>query len=84
MPNWLRPNSSDAWSWAASMAASVIIFAVSRGTEFQQFGVGILSASFGLLVLMATFEAIWQAGARSFDLLVNREANNKKCHHGSQ
>jgi hypothetical protein len=66
MPSWLDRNSSNIWSWAALMTASIITFAASRGTEFQQFGVGLLSASLGLLVLMAMFEAIWQTGARWF------------------
>jgi hypothetical protein len=84
MTNWLERNSSDAWSWAALMAVSLIVFAASRGTEFQQFGVGLLSAAFGLLVLMAIFEAIWQTRARWFDLAPNKEANNEKSHRGNR
>jgi hypothetical protein len=60
MTDWLKNNASNLWSWAILIVASIIIFAVSRGTEFQQFGIGLLSACVTLLVVMAIFEVIWQ------------------------
>jgi TIR domain/Tetratricopeptide repeat len=46
--------------WAALTAASLIIFAASRGTRFQQFGAGLLSASLSLLIATWLIEIIWR------------------------
>ncbi len=60
MTDWLKSNASNLLSWAILIVASIVIFAVSRGTTFQQFGIGLLSACVTLLVAMAVFEVIWQ------------------------
>ena len=64
MREWLKQNSSAVWSWAALIVGSMVIFLASRGTSFQQFGVGLLVASICLLALITIFEVIWQTAAR--------------------
>jgi len=64
MTDWFKNNASIVWSWAALIAASAIVFAISRGTQFAQFGIGLLTAALALLVAMALFEVIWQAAMR--------------------
>jgi len=61
MTDWFTENTSIVWSWAALIVVAAIIFGVGRGTQYQQLGVGLLTASIALLVCMAVFEAIWQA-----------------------
>jgi hypothetical protein len=60
MTNWFKNNNSIVWSWTALIGIAAIVFAASRGTEVQQLGVGLLTASIALLVTVAVFEAIWQ------------------------
>ena len=64
MTGWLRDNSSVVWSWAALIVAAAIVFGATRGTQFAQLGVGLLTGAIALLVSMAIFEMIWQAAAR--------------------
>lgn len=61
MTDWLKNNASIVWSWAALIAAAAIVFAASRGTQFAQLGIALLTAAVALLVVMALFEVIWQA-----------------------
>ena len=65
MTDWFKNNRPIVGWWLALIAASVIVFAVSRSTGFAQFGIGLLSASLALLAAMAIFEVIWQLAARS-------------------
>ncbi len=64
MADWFKENASIIWSWAALIVLAVIIFAVSHDTQYQQLGVGLLTAAIALLVCMAVFEAIWQAAVK--------------------
>jgi hypothetical protein len=67
MHEWLKRNSSEVRSWAALMASSMGIFLVTRGTSFQQFGVGLLAASVCLLLSIMLFEIFWRAIVRWLD-----------------
>jgi hypothetical protein len=67
MTPWLKDNASVILRWAALIAASLIIFAASRGTRFQQFGDGLLTASVTLLIAIGLFEIIWQLLMRWID-----------------
>jgi uncharacterized membrane protein len=60
MTNYVRRNAGVIVSWAALIVGVLIIFWVSRGTRFQQFGIGLLLASISLLFAMGLFELIWQ------------------------
>ena len=60
MTPWLKDNASLILWWAALIAASLIMFAGSRGTRFQQFGEALLTASVSLLIAIGLFEIIWQ------------------------
>lgn len=60
MTAWLRNNSSVVWSWAVLIVAAAIIFGVTRGSQFGQLGIGLLTGAIALLVVMAIFEMIWQ------------------------
>ncbi len=60
MADWFKSNMSVVWSWVALIATAAIIFAVSRGTGFDQLGIGLLTSSLALLVAMGVFELIWQ------------------------
>jgi hypothetical protein len=42
--------------WAVLIAATLIIFWVSRGTQYQQLAIGLLSASVSLCVALSLFE----------------------------
>jgi hypothetical protein len=64
MTRWLKNNASIVWSWAALIAAAAIVLAVSRGTQFAQLGIGLLTAALALLVAMGVFEVVWQAAMR--------------------
>ena len=64
MTDRFKDNASIVWSWAALIAVAAIVFAVSRGTQFAQLGIGLLTAALALLVAMALFEVIWQAAMR--------------------
>jgi hypothetical protein len=67
MTPWLKDNASVVLWWAALIAASLIMFAASRGTRFQQFGEALLSASVSLLIAIGLFEMIWQLLMRWID-----------------
>jgi hypothetical protein len=70
MADWFKINSSNLWSLATFLAASIVVFIASRGTEFQPFGIGLLAASVALLLTMGIFEAIClivTSWFRSFD-----------------
>jgi hypothetical protein len=74
MTNWFKNNASIIWSWTALIGIAAIICAASRGTSFQQLGIGLLTASIALLVAVAVFEAIWQGATRGLDSRGNKEA----------
>jgi hypothetical protein len=78
MTDWFKRNSSIVWSWAALIGGSLIIFWASLGTRFQQFAIGLLTASIALLVIMAVFEALWQTAARAFNFGAEEEAPSTK------
>ena len=67
MTPWLKDNASVVLWWAALIAASLIVFTASRGTRFQQFGDGLLTASVTLLIAIGLFEIIWQLLTRWLD-----------------
>jgi hypothetical protein len=69
MTGWLKRNSSNICSLAALIAASIVVFVASRGTEFQQFGIGLVSASVALFLIIGVFEVIWQIVTSWFDSL---------------
>ena len=52
---------STAWSWAALIAAALIAFWATRGTEYHQLALGIVLSSVTLLVLLSLVELVWQA-----------------------
>lgn len=64
MTNWFKTNAAVVGSWAALIAVSAIVFGASHGTNFAQFGIGLLTASIALLVAMAVFELIWQGALK--------------------
>ncbi len=69
MTAWFKENSSTVGLWVALIAATAIIFAVSRGSSYQQLGLGLFGSTVTLLVILALFEAIWQIAARSLNFL---------------
>ncbi len=83
MTAWLQIDRSNLWSLAALITASILIFVTSRGTSFQQFGIGLLTASVSLVVVMAVFEAIWHIVATRLNLLNDGKtsANTPKSRH---
>lgn len=66
MATWFKSNASTIWSWAALIAAAIIIFVLSIGTGYQPLGISLLLSAVTLLVAMAIFEVIWQFAARLF------------------
>ncbi|HTZ03818.1 MAG TPA: hypothetical protein VMC05_15915 [Xanthobacteraceae bacterium] len=68
MTNWLKDEAQSLWSLAVLLAAAVIVFAVSRGSEFQQFGMGLLCGVAALCIGLGVFEALWQAVAAMLGL----------------
>jgi hypothetical protein len=67
MTPWLKDNASVVLWWAALIAASLIVFAASHSTRFQQFSDGLLTASVTLLIAIGLFEIIWQLLMRWLD-----------------
>jgi hypothetical protein len=74
MIGWFRDNTSIVWSWAALIAVAAVVFGVSRGTQFGQLGIGLLTAAIALLVTMAVFEIIWQTAMNFFDSTDDKQA----------
>lgn len=68
MTHWLKDNAQNLWWLAGFLGIAIIVFAVGRGTGFQQFGLGLLCAVVALFVALAIFEALWQATARLLKL----------------
>jgi uncharacterized membrane protein len=52
---------STAWLWATLIAAALIAFWATRGTEYHQLALGILLSSVALLILLSLVEVIWRA-----------------------
>jgi uncharacterized membrane protein len=52
---------SSVWSWTALIAAALITFWATRGTQYHQLALGILLSSVALLVLLSLVELVWQA-----------------------
>jgi uncharacterized membrane protein len=57
---------STAWSWAALIAAALIAFWTTRGTEYHQLALGILLSSVALLILLSLVEVVWRALEATF------------------
>lgn len=55
------------WSWAALIAAALIIFWVTRGAQYHQLALGILLSSMTLLVALFLFEVLWRLLEAIFD-----------------
>jgi cell division protein FtsW (lipid II flippase) len=68
MSDWLSRNSSNVWSLIGLLAAAMIVFVASRVTSFQQFGIGLLTASVALIVLMALFETVLEIVSKWLDI----------------
>jgi hypothetical protein len=81
MDNWIKNNGPNLRSLAILLVASLAVFAVSRGTEFQQFGVGALCATIALFVALAIFEALWQAAAAVFGLNLDGASDSTSRSH---
>ena len=75
MRGWFKSNAATIRSWLALIAGALIIFWATRGTQFQQLGIGLLMASVSLLVAMAVFEAIWLALMK----LLNHQGEEKSA-----
>jgi len=74
MTQWFKNNMSTVWSWVALIAAVAIIFALSRGTQLAQLGLGLLAASIALFVSIAAFEILWQAAVKALDSANDKQA----------
>ena len=48
------------WSWAALVAASLIVFWTTRGNRYHQLALGILLSSITLLILLSLVELVWR------------------------
>ena len=57
---------STAWSWAGLIAATLIVFWATRGTEYHQLALGILLSAVTLLILLSLVEVVWQALEATF------------------
>jgi hypothetical protein len=55
------------WSWAALIAAALIIFWVTRGAQYHQLALRILFSSIALIVALLLFEALWRLLEAVFD-----------------
>ncbi len=86
MIDWLKQHSDNVWSSAALLAVSIVVFASTRGTQYQQLGIGLLTASITLIVAMAAFEAVWENAARSLVLLDDEGAprNGQNSHRADE
>ena len=60
MNAWIKSNRSTILLWALLTVGSLIVFALTRGTNYQQLGMALLTATVALLVAMGVFEALWQ------------------------
>lgn len=63
----LRLDLQTIWSWAALIAAALIIFWMTRGAQYHQFALGILLSSMTLLVALSLFEVLWRLLEAIFD-----------------
>jgi hypothetical protein len=63
----LRLDPQTIWSWAALIAAALIIFWMTRGAQYHQFALGILLSSMILLVALLLFEVLWRLLEAIFD-----------------
>jgi len=79
MAGRFKGNSSNIWSLAAFLAASIIVFVASRGTEFQQFGIGLVTASVALFLIMGIFGAISQIVTSWFDSLDEENSHSQSA-----
>jgi hypothetical protein len=58
----LRTRYSALIGWALLIIASLLLFWLSRGTPVFRFATGFLLSVFALVVVIAVFEGLWQAG----------------------
>jgi hypothetical protein len=49
-----------AWSWAAFIAAALVVFWATRGSQYHQLALGLLLSSITLLILLSLVELVWQ------------------------
>jgi hypothetical protein len=61
MRRWLTENGTEVTRWAALIGGAFIVFWLTRGTAYQQLGIGLLSSAVALLVCLMVFEVIWRA-----------------------
>lgn len=57
---------STACSWAALIAAALIAFRATRGTEYHQLALGILLSAVTLVILLSLVEVMWRALEATF------------------
>ena len=55
------------WSCAALIATVLIMFWMTRGTQYHQLALGMLLSSITLLVALSLFEALWWVLEAVFD-----------------
>jgi hypothetical protein len=60
-------NRSTIWSWVVLIAAALIAFRVTGGTQYHALALGVLLASITLLILLFLFEVAWQLLEMLFD-----------------
>jgi hypothetical protein len=61
MRRWLTKNRTEVTRWAVLIGGAFIVFLLTRGTSYQQPGIGILASAVTLLVCLMVFEVIWRA-----------------------
>lgn len=57
----IRKNTSALRAWVAVISAALIMFWISRGTEYHQLAIGLLASSVSLFAAMSLFEFVWLA-----------------------
>ena len=74
MKNWMEKNTDAVWSGMALIAGSALAAWMCRGTDLQQFALGLLCASVTMLVAMGIFEIVWQILVGDGDALDDKES----------
>jgi hypothetical protein len=74
MAAWLKNNVSTVCWWIGLIAGSAIVLVITRGSQFQQLGIGLLISAISLFVIMALFEALWYLADRQFNFQNNDSA----------
>ena len=63
MASLLNARYSALYGWALLIAASLLLFWLSRGTPIYHFVAGFMVSVFALAISLALFECVWQAAA---------------------